>query len=73
VFAQAIRPPTVPEGTCRLRLTAMATHRVAELRKAAEVIGAAANTLRISSPSAAGMRGRDAGRGDAKDTLDLAA
>jgi 8-amino-7-oxononanoate synthase len=48
VFAQAIRPPTVPEGTCRLRLTAMATHRVAELRKAATVIGAAARDLGIS-------------------------
>ncbi|MDX6615910.1 MAG: 8-amino-7-oxononanoate synthase [Solirubrobacterales bacterium] len=45
VFAQAIRPPTVPEGTCRLRLTAMATHRVTELRKAAKIIGAAARDL----------------------------
>jgi 8-amino-7-oxononanoate synthase len=54
VFAQAIRPPTVPEGTCRLRLTAMATHRVAELRKAAKIIGKAARDLNVAAfPSTA--------------------
>jgi glycine C-acetyltransferase/8-amino-7-oxononanoate synthase len=41
VFAQAIRPPTVAEGTSRLRLTAMATHNAAELQRAAAQIGAA--------------------------------
>jgi glycine C-acetyltransferase/8-amino-7-oxononanoate synthase len=42
VFAQAIRPPTVPPMTSRLRLTVMATHREAELRAAARTLGAAA-------------------------------
>ncbi len=41
VYAQAIRPPTVPEGTSRLRLTVMATHEPAELRRAARVIAEA--------------------------------
>lgn len=42
VFAQAIRPPTVPEGTSRLRLAVMATHTGEELREAARVLGRAA-------------------------------
>ena len=41
VFAQAIRPPTVPDGTSRLRLAVMASHTEAELRTAARVLGAA--------------------------------
>jgi 7-keto-8-aminopelargonate synthetase-like enzyme len=45
VFAQAIRPPTVPAGTCRLRLTVMATHRVDDLRHAARLIGSATREL----------------------------
>jgi 7-keto-8-aminopelargonate synthetase-like enzyme len=45
IFAQAIRPPTVPAGTCRLRLTVMATHRVADLRHAARRIGAVSREL----------------------------
>ncbi len=38
VFAQAIRPPTVPPNSSRLRLAVMASHRVEELRTAAHTL-----------------------------------
>jgi len=41
VFAQAIRPPTVPAGSSRLRLAVMASHTKSELRVAAGVLAAA--------------------------------
>ncbi len=41
VFAQAIRPPTVPAETSRLRLAVMASHTKTELREAAATLAAA--------------------------------
>jgi glycine C-acetyltransferase/8-amino-7-oxononanoate synthase len=45
VFAQGIRPPTVSEGSCRLRCTVMATHKPEELVWAARQIGGAAREV----------------------------
>ena len=41
IFLQGIRPPTVPEGTCRLRATVMATHTPEDLEHAAGRVVAA--------------------------------
>jgi glycine C-acetyltransferase/8-amino-7-oxononanoate synthase len=47
VFVQGIRPPTVPEGTSRLRLTVMSTHAPERLEAAARTIGEAARELEL--------------------------
>ncbi len=57
VFAQAIRPPTVPEGTSRLRLAVMASHATNELRQAARALAEAARQVgldptRLGTPAA---------------------
>ena len=39
IFVQAIRPPTVPQNTSRLRVTVMATHTKEDLDLALEKFG----------------------------------
>ncbi|MDA0181307.1 8-amino-7-oxononanoate synthase [Solirubrobacter phytolaccae] len=48
VFVQAIRPPTVPDGTSRLRAVATAAHDVVELRHAGATLHEKAMSYRLS-------------------------
>jgi len=47
IFAPAIRPPTVPKGTARLRTTVMATHSTDDLDYVLETLGKVARSLGI--------------------------
>ena len=53
IFAQAIRPPTVPAGSSRLRLAVMASHTKSELREAGRVL---ASVIPASARKAAAAR-----------------
>jgi 8-amino-7-oxononanoate synthase len=53
VFAQAIRPPTVPARTSRLRLAAMASHTTAQLQDAAKALADAVRATGLD-PAAIG-------------------
>ncbi len=65
VFAQAIRPPTVADGTSRLRLATMASHTPAELHQAARTLAEAAREVGLD-PANIGSHATMLGSGDAR-------
>ena len=47
VWAQAVRPPTIPMGTSRIRLTPMATHTKDQLKQVVTAFSEAGRALGI--------------------------
>ena len=68
IYAQAIRPPTVPEGTSRLRMSVMSEHKSSELREAARLVSRAVQDLGIDI-----QRPAEISAGSKRDMLEQAA
>jgi 8-amino-7-oxononanoate synthase len=70
IFAQAIRPPTVPAGSSRLRLAVMASHTKSELREAAAALAAVVpEAARDAAAGEQAEREREVGRSRVFDGL----